>query len=80
MSNRKFQPTTKAEVIDRDVDGLQDLYGFVTAEEPDGDGNATRADTTFAYHKLVGRVLISLHRSSLTWLPKARPATSARGG
>ncbi len=35
----------------------------------DGDGNATRADYTFAYHKLDGRVLISLHHSSLTWLP-----------
>ncbi|MFN3212630.1 MAG: hypothetical protein ACE37M_05985 [Henriciella sp.] len=34
-----------------------------------GDGNATRADYTFAYHKLDGRVLISLHHSSLTWFP-----------
>ena len=33
------------------------------------DGNATRADYTFAYHKLDGRVLISLHHSSLTWFP-----------
>ena len=33
------------------------------------DGNATRADYTFAYHKLEGRVLISLHHSSLTWFP-----------
>ena len=41
-------------------------YTFV-----DGDGNATRADYTFAYHKLNGRVLISLHHSSLTWLPPA---------
>lgn len=30
---------------------------------------ATRADYTFAYHKLSGRVLISLHHSSLTWVP-----------
>lgn len=50
--------------------GYKDMghYTFV-----DGDGNATRADYTFAYHKLDGRVLISLHHSSLTWLP---PATS----
>ena len=46
--------------------GYKDMghYTFV-----DGDGNATRADYTFAYHKLDGRVLISLHHSSLTWLP-----------
>ena len=35
----------------------------------DGDGNETRADYTFAYHKIDGRVLISLHHSSLPWLP-----------
>ena len=48
--------------------GYKDMghYTFV-----DGDGNATRADYTFAYHKLDGRVLISLHHSSLTWLPPA---------
>lgn len=34
-----------------------------------GEGAATRADYTFAYHKLDGRVLISLHHSSLTWVP-----------
>jgi len=39
-------------------------YTFV-----DGDGNATKADYTFAYHKLDGQVLISLHHSSLTWFP-----------
>jgi len=46
--------------------GYKDMghYTFV-----DGDGNATRADYTFAYHKLNGRVLISLHHSSLTWMP-----------
>ena len=46
--------------------GYKDMghYTFI-----DGDGNATRADYTFAYHKLKGRVLISLHHSSLTWLP-----------
>ena len=42
------------------------LVGFAFV---DGDGNATRADYTFAYHKLNGRVLISLHHSSLTWFP-----------
>ncbi len=46
--------------------GYKDMghYTFI-----DGDGNATRADYTFAYHKLEGRVLISLHHSSLTWFP-----------
>ncbi|MEM6638183.1 MAG: hypothetical protein AAF667_20130 [Pseudomonadota bacterium] len=39
-------------------------YTFV-----DGDGDGTLADYTFAYHKLGGRVLISLHHSSLTWAP-----------
>lgn len=34
-----------------------------------GAGQATQADYTFAYHKLEGRVLISLHHSSLTWTP-----------
>ena len=37
----------------------------------DGEGNGTRADYTFAYHKLNGRGLISLHHSSLTWQPPA---------
>ena len=48
--------------------GYKDMghYTFV-----DGDGNATQADYTFAYHKLDGKVLISLHHSSLTWLPPA---------
>ena len=46
--------------------GYKDMghYTFI-----DGEGNATRADYTFAYHKLNGEVLISLHHSSLTWLP-----------
>lgn len=46
--------------------GYKDMghYTFVNAE-----GSATRADYTFAYHKLDGRVLISLHHSSLTWFP-----------
>ena len=46
--------------------GYKDMghYTFV-----DGDGNATRADYTFAYHKVAGKVLISLHHSSLTWFP-----------
>lgn len=53
--------------------GYKDMghYTFV-----DGDGNATRADYTFAYHKLNGRVLISLHHSSLTWLPPVENAKS----
>ncbi len=151
MSERTFEPMTKAEVIaaqrawakyvtERDVDKLLELYDFGTPDEPllfkptladvirldregarayfvggdpnypndegflnrgwkrvefqsaagpilkagglgykdmghytfvDGDGNATRADYTFAYHKLNGRVLISLHHSSLTWFPPA---------
>ena len=41
-------------------------YSFV-----DGDGNTTQADYTFAYLKLEGSVLISLHHASLTWLPPA---------
>ena len=35
----------------------------------DGDGNATDAEYTFVYHKRDGRVLISLHHSSLKWSP-----------
>lgn len=151
MSERTFEPMTKAEVIsaqrawaryvtEQDVDALLNLYDFGTQDEPllfkptladvirldragakayfvggdpnypndegflkrgwkkvefqsaagpilkagglgykdmghytfvDGDGNATRADYTFAYHKIEGRVLVSLHHSSLTWLPPA---------
>ena len=41
-------------------------YTFV-----DGGGSATRADYTFVYHKLDGRVLISLHHSSLAWVSPA---------
>ena len=46
--------------------GLMDMghYTFL-----DGSGVATHVDYTFAYHKLGGRVLISLHHSSLTWFP-----------
>ena len=46
--------------------GYKDMghYTFVNAK-----GDATRADYTFAYHKLDGKVLISLHHSSLTWMP-----------
>ena len=48
--------------------GLMDMghYTFL-----DGSGEATHVDYTFAYHKLGGRVLISLHHSSLTWFPPA---------
>ncbi|MEM9248761.1 MAG: hypothetical protein AAGB05_08710 [Pseudomonadota bacterium] len=158
MSERNFEPVSKAEVVaaqrawakyvtERDVDNLLDLYDFGAPDEPvlfkptladvirldragarsyfvggdpnypndhgflnrgwtqvefqsavgpilkagglgykdmghytfiDGDGNATRADYTFAYHKLDGRVLISLHHSSLTWFPpvEVEPAAS----
>ena len=34
-----------------------------------GEDNTTHADYTFVYHKLDGRVLISSHHSSLTWIP-----------
>ncbi|MGB0371946.1 MAG: hypothetical protein ACPGN3_11475 [Opitutales bacterium] len=46
--------------------GYKDMgqYTFVNAE-----GDATRADYTFTYHKKGGKVLISLHHSSLTWIP-----------
>ena len=37
----------------------------------DADDRPTRADYTFAYHKIGGRVLISLHHSSITWTPPA---------
>ena len=49
--------------------GYKDMghYTFI-----DSEGNATRADYTFAYHKLSGKVLISLHHSSLTWLPPVK--------
>ncbi|MEM8576888.1 MAG: hypothetical protein AAGF60_03470 [Pseudomonadota bacterium] len=48
--------------------GYKDMghYTFVN-----GAGDATRADYTFAYHKLEGKVLISLHHSSLAWTPPA---------
>lgn len=32
-------------------------------------GDATRADYSFAYHKLDGKVLISLQHSSISWVP-----------
>lgn len=46
--------------------GYKDMghYTFVNEQ-----GDATRADYTFAYHKFNGKVLISLHHSSLTWIP-----------
>jgi hypothetical protein len=34
-----------------------------------GAGDETHVDYTFAYHKINGRVLVSLHHSSLTWVP-----------
>ena len=39
-------------------------YVFKNAE-----GAATKADYTFAYHKSEGKVVITLHHSSLTWTP-----------
>ncbi len=39
-------------------------YTFVN-----GEGNATKADYTFSYHKVNGKVLISVHHSSVTWQP-----------
>ena len=46
--------------------GYKDMghYTFVNEQ-----GDSTRADYTFACHKLNGKVLISLHHSSLTWIP-----------
>ncbi|MCH2108406.1 MAG: hypothetical protein MK135_03695 [Polyangiaceae bacterium] len=45
---------------------FQDMgqYDFIN-----GAGAITKADYTFAYHKVDGKVLISLHHSSLTWEP-----------
>ncbi|MEO0336773.1 MAG: hypothetical protein AAF202_10275, partial [Pseudomonadota bacterium] len=42
--------------------GYKDMGHYVFT---DGDGNSTRADYTFAYHKTEDKVLISLHHSSL---------------
>lgn len=46
--------------------GYKDMGHYTFVNES---GDATRADYTFAYHKLNGKVLISLHHSSLTWIP-----------
>ncbi len=46
--------------------GYKDMGHYTFVNEK---GDATRADYTFAYHKVHGKVLISLHHSSLTWLP-----------
>lgn len=48
--------------------GYKDMGHYTFVDE---NGLATRADYTFAYHKLNGKVLISLHHSSLTWMPPA---------
>lgn len=48
--------------------GYKDMGHYTFVNEH---GDATRADYTFAYHKLNGKVLISLHHSSLTWVPNA---------
>ena len=49
--------------------GYKDMghYTFTNKE-----GVVTHVDYTFAYHKLNGRVLISLHHSSLTWTPPSQ--------
>ncbi|MEM8767389.1 MAG: hypothetical protein AAGE43_08100, partial [Pseudomonadota bacterium] len=46
--------------------GYKDMGHYTFVNEA---GDATRADYTFAYHKLGGKVLISVHHSSLTWIP-----------
>ncbi|MEL6347696.1 MAG: phosphoribosyl-AMP cyclohydrolase [Myxococcota bacterium] len=51
--------------------GYKDMGHYIFVN---GQGDATRADYTFAYHKLNGRVLISLHHSSLTWIPPVKTA------
>lgn len=48
--------------------GYKDMGHYTFVNEH---GDATRADYTFAYHKLNGKVLISLHHSSLSWMPPA---------
>ena len=47
--------------------GYKDMGHYTFFKE---NGETTRADYTFAYHKLNGQVLISLHHSSLTWSPE----------
>ncbi len=49
-----------------EADGLaaNDMGKYVFT---DGDGNAARADYTFSYHKVDGRVLITLHHSSFVY-------------
>ncbi|MFW5881610.1 MAG: hypothetical protein ACOCTP_03725 [Roseicyclus sp.] len=46
--------------------GYKDMGHYTLVDDA---GEATRADYTFAYHKIDGRVLISLHHSSLSWSP-----------
>ena len=55
-------------VLDAGGLGYRDMghYTFV-----DQSGVSTRADYTFVYHKTNGKVLISLHHSSLSWVPTA---------
>ncbi|MEM9379597.1 MAG: hypothetical protein AAGB93_06560 [Planctomycetota bacterium] len=48
--------------------GYKDMGHYTFVNER---GDATRADYTFAYHKFGGKVYISLHHSSLTWMPQA---------
>ena len=46
--------------------GYKDMGHYTFVNES---GDATRADYTVAYHKLDGKVRISLHLSSITWFP-----------
>lgn len=46
--------------------GYKDMGHYVFANKL---GDVKRADYTFVYHKINGQVLISLHHSSLTWMP-----------
>lgn len=53
-------------ILDAGGLGYKDMGHYTMVDET---GSVTRADYTFAYHKLDGRVVISLHHSSLTWTP-----------
>lgn len=54
-------------LIDAGGLGYRDMGQYTFFKE---NGEMTHADYTYAYHKLRGKVLISLHHSSLTWRPE----------
>ncbi|MBO6655439.1 MAG: hypothetical protein JJ934_01015 [Pseudomonadales bacterium] len=54
-------------LIDAGGLGYRDMGQYTFFNE---NGEMTHADYTYAYHKLRGKVLISLHHSSLTWRPE----------